>query len=295
MRVHLLDGTFELFRHHHALPTRRDAEGREVGAVRGVLGSAMRMLEEGATHLAVATDRVIESFRNRLFAGYKTGEGIEPELLAQFGLLEEGLQALGLAVLSMVEFQADDALATAAARAAADPRVEQVLLCTPDKDLAQCVAGKRVVQLDRMRGIVRDEAAIRRKFGVAPASIPDYLALVGDGADGIPGLPGWGPRSAAAVLARHPRLEEIPADPARWAVRPRGAARLASVLRERAEEARLYRLLATLVRDVPGVGDPDCWRWRGPRPGLEGLSRSLAMPQLWHRATRLAERRAGAP
>jgi len=294
VRVHLVDGTFELFRHHHALPRRRDGAGREIGAVRGVLGSVLRLLEEGATHVAVATDRVIESFRNQLFCGYKTGEGIDPALLAQFGPLEEALELLGVAVLPMAEFEADDALATAAARAASDPRVEQVLLCTPDKDLAQCVEGSRVVQLDRVRGILRDEAGVRAKFGVAPASIPDYLALVGDAADGIPGLPGWGARSASAVLSHHPHLEDIPADPARWEARPRAAARLAAVLQERAEEARLYRSLATLVREVPGVGGPDAWRWQGPRPGFEDLARNLAAPRLWERARALARERVDA-
>src|SRR6266404_6257551 len=218
MEVFLIDGTYELFRHYYALPSARDKEGREVGAVRGVLASVLGMIKGGATHIAVATDHVIESFRNALWPGYKTGEGIEPDLLSQFPLLEEALSALGVVVWPMVEFEADDALAAAAAAAAQDDRVERVIICTPDKDLAQCVRGTRVVQMDRRKRTIRDEAGVIEKFGVPPASIPDYLALVGDAADGYPGLPGWGAKSAAAVLAKYGRLESIPADWATWRV-----------------------------------------------------------------------------
>ncbi len=218
MDVHLIDGTYELFRHHYALPSARDRDGREVAAVRGVLASILGMIHQGATHVGVATDHVIESFRNRLWAGYKTGEGIEPDLLAQFQLLEDALSAMGVAVWPMVEYEADDALASAAAEAARDTRVDRVIICTPDKDLAQCVRGTRVVQLNRRTRSIRDEAGVVEKFGVPPVSIPDYLALVGDAADGYPGLPGWGAKSAAAVLARYGHLESIPSDWRTWHV-----------------------------------------------------------------------------
>ena len=213
MIVHVVDGTYELFRHYYALPSAHDEDGREIAAVRGVLASIRSLFRDGATHVGVATDQVIESFRNALWPGYKTGAGIDPDLLAQFPLLEEELTVAGITVWPMVEFEADDALASAAAAAAADPRVERVIICTPDKDLAQCVRGTRVVQLNRRTRTVFDEAGVTAKFGVPPASIPDYLALVGDAADGFPGLPGWGAKSAAAVLARYGHLEAIPADP----------------------------------------------------------------------------------
>src|SRR5271156_3814736 len=232
MEVHLIDGTYELVRHYYALPKMRDSTGQEVAAVRGVLASLMGMFGSGATHIGVATDHVIESFRNDLWPGYKTGEGVEPDLLAQFPLLEEALSALGITVWPMVEFEADDALAAAAAAAANDPRVERVIICTPDKDLAQCVRGTRVVQLDRRKNIIRDEAGVVAKFGVPPASIPDYLALVGDSADGFPGLAGWGSKSAAAVLARWHHVEDIPSDSGDWGVAVRGAAKLATTLHE---------------------------------------------------------------
>src|SRR6476661_8431455 len=210
MEVHLVDGTYELFRHYYALPSARDRDGREIAAVRGVVGSILGMINAGATYIGVATDHVIESFRNRLWPGYKTGAGIDPDLYSQFPLLEEALVALGIATWPMVEYEADDALAAAAAAAARDPRVERVIICTPDKDLAQCVRGTRVVQLDRRARTTRDEAGVAAKFGVLPESIPDYLALVGDAADGYPGLPGWGAKSAAAVLARFKHIESIP-------------------------------------------------------------------------------------
>src|ERR1700753_1487407 len=218
MQVHLIDGTYELFRHYYALPKVRDNTGQEVAAVRGVLASLMGMFGHGVTHMGVATDHVIESFRNDLWPGYKTGEGVEPELLAQFPLLEEALSALGIVVWRMVEFEADDALAAAAHAAESDPRVERVIICTPDKDLGQCVRGERVVQLNRRTRVTLDEAGVIRKFGVPPESIPDYLALVGDTADGYPGLAGGGEKSTAAVLAKYRRLEAIPGDWNQWAV-----------------------------------------------------------------------------
>jgi len=293
MKVHLVDGTYELFRHYFAVPSSRDVEGRERGAVRGVLGSVLGLLADGATHLGVATDHVVESFRNRLYPGYKTGDGIAPDLLAQFHPLEDALGSLGVVVWPTEALEADDAMASAAAVAAADPRVEQVLLCTPDKDLAQCVSGRRVVQFDRRTRTVRDAAGVRAKFGVEPASIPDYLALVGDAADGFPGIPGWGAKTAGTVLARYPRLEDIPRDAAAWEIPVRGAARLAGTLAERWAEALLYRDLATLRVD-PGVLDSvDTLRWRGPREGFPALCESLRLAGLAERARKLATTRAG--
>jgi 5'-3' exonuclease len=291
MRVHLIDGTYELFRHFFAVPSHKDAAGIEVGALRGVLGSLVALLEEGATHVGVATDHVIESFRNDLYPGYKTGEGIDPLLRGQFEPLEDVLEAGGFAVWRMVEHEADDALAAAAAVAAADARVEQVRICTPDKDLAQCVSGERVVMYDRRKKRMLDDAGVREKYGVPPASIPDWLALVGDTADGYPGLPGFGAKSAAAILARWGRLEDIPADPAKWDVPVRGAAKLALTLAERRDEVLLYRRLATLVTDGPAVGGVDDWRWRGPREGFEVIAAALGSGGLAGRVARLAERR----
>jgi 5'-3' exonuclease len=255
--VHLVDGTYELFRHFYALPPARDAQGREIAATRGVVASVRGMLREGATHVAVATDHVIESFRNPLWAGYKTGDGIDPDLFAQFPLLEDALREAGIVVWPMVEFEADDALAAGAALAATDPRVERVYICTPDKDLAQSVRGTRVVQLLRRTRQVVDEAGVIAKFGVPPASIPDYLALVGDAADGYPGLPGWGAKSTAAVLARFGHIDAIPADSHDWHVNVGGAARLAKTLGEQRELALLFRTLATLRTDIPLFADVD--------------------------------------
>jgi 5'-3' exonuclease len=263
VNVHVVDGTYELFRHYYALPSARDAQGREVAAVRGVVASVRGMLRDGATHVGVATDHVIESFRNPLWAGYKTGEGIDPDLFAQFPLLEEALVEAGIVVWPMVEFEADDALAAAAAAAAADPRVDCVYICTPDKDLAQCVRGTRVVQLHRRTRMVFDEAGIIAKFGVPPASIPDYLALVGDAADGFPGLPGWGAKSAATVLARYGHIEAIPPDPRDWDVRVTSAAKLGETLRRDRELATLFRTLATLRTDIALFDDVDELRPRG--------------------------------
>ncbi len=260
MNVHLVDGTYELFRHFYALPSARDVEGREIAAVRGVLASLRGMLREGATHIGVATDHVIESFRNDLWPGYKTGAGIDPDLFAQFPLLESTLVAEGFVVWPMIEFEADDALAAAAEIAAADSRVERVVICTPDKDLAQCVRGTRVVQLNRRTRTVFDEAGVIAKFGVPPASIPDYLALVGDAADGFPGLPGWGAKSTATVLARFGHLEAIPADPREWKVALAGPVKLAEVLRRDWSRAVLFRTLATLRTDIALFEDVESLR-----------------------------------
>jgi 5'-3' exonuclease len=275
MDVYLVDGTYELFRHYYAVPSARDANGREVGAVRGVLTSILGMINRGATHIGVATDHVIESFRNSLWPQYKTGEGIDPDLLAQFGLLEDALASLGIAVWPMIEFEADDALAAAAAQAAADPRVERVLICTPDKDLAQSVRGERIVQLDRRRHALRDEAGVVTKFGVPPQSIPDYLALVGDAADGYPGLPGWGQKSAAAVLGRFRHLEAIPEDWRVWGVNAASPAALSLTLARQRDRALLFRRLATLRTDIPLFESVDELRWTGPTSEFRALAARL--------------------
>jgi 5'-3' exonuclease len=277
VNVHLVDGTYELFRYFYALPSAKNHAGEEVAAVRGVLYSIRALAQAGATHIGVATDHVIESFRNDLWAGYKTGEGIDPALAAQFPLLEEAVRAWGLMLWPMVEFEADDALASAAAKAAQDPRVEQVVVCSPDKDLAQCVRGTRVVQLDRVRRITRDEAGIVAKFGVGPASIPDYLALVGDSADGYPGLSGWGAKSAAAVLAKFEHLERIPADYRSWGLNVARPGALAATLNRDRELALLFRYLATLRLDVAVFESVDELEWRGPTPELRALRRRLAI------------------
>ncbi len=289
-RVHLVDGTYELFRYFYGGPPRADVKKDERGAVVGVVQSILGMLEGGATHVGVATDHVIESFRNDLYDGYKTGEGIDPLLRAQFEPLEGALQALGVVVWPMVEVEADDALAAAAAVAAADTRVKQVFVCTPDKDLAQCVRGNRVVQLDRRSGEVRNESGVIEKFGVPPASIPDYLALVGDSADGYPGLPGWGQKAASAVLAKYRHLEKIPASAADWKVTLRGAARLAETLRARWDDAVLFRTLATLRTDQPVV-TVDELEYRGPTPGFEALASEWGRPKLFARARAIASDR----
>ena len=275
MDVYLIDGTYELFRHYFALPSAKDKDGREVAAVRGVLSSLMGMIREGATHIAVATDHVIESFRNELWPGYKTGEGIEPDLLAQFRLLEEVLAAAGIAVWPMVEFEADDALAAAARAAAGDPRVTRVWICTPDKDLAQCVCGTRVIQFDRRKRSVRDESGVIEKFGVLPESIPDYLALVGDSADGYPGLAGWGAKSSAAVLSKFRHLESIPADWGEWSVNVTGASALADTLAREHGLAFLFRTLATLRTDIPLFEDVDQLQWNGPTTAFADLGARL--------------------
>lgn len=272
MDVHLVDGTYELFRHYFAVPPAKDANGVEVGAVRAVVGSILGMITGGATHVGVATDHVIESFRNGLWPGYKTGEGVAPDLLAQFPLLEEALAAAGVVVWPMIEFEADDALAAGAAIAERDARVERIFICTPDKDLSQCVRGTRVVQLNRRTREVRDEAGVVAKFGVPPASIPDYLALVGDAADGYPGLKGWGAKSTAAVLARYGHLEDIPEQPRDWQVKISGAGALALTLAQQREHAFLFRTLATLRTDIPLFDDVDHLRWTGATPAFEAFA-----------------------
>ena len=291
MNVHLVDGTYELFRYFHVVPSTRDQQGREVGATRGVVGSVLGMLERGVTHIGVATDHVIESFRNELWPGYKTGEGTEPELRAQFPLLEEALEALGVAVWPMVEWEADDALASAAAKAARERTVSRVIICTPDKDLSQCVVDNRVLQLDRRSEVLRNADGVREKFGVGPESIPDYLALVGDSSDGFPGLPGWGAKSAGVVLARYVHLEHIPDQESEWDVTIRGASRLAATLREYRKLAGLFCDLATLRTDVPVFDSVDSLRWTGPMESFRAVSEGFGGPGLWGRAQVLAARR----
>ena len=287
MDVYLLDGTYELFRHYFALPSHVTRAGREVAATRGVLGSVLGMLESGVSHIGVATDHVIESFRNDLWPGYKTGAGIDPPLWEQFPLLEEGLAAMGVVVWPMIELEADDALGAAAAQAIESQAVERVFICTPDKDLAQCVRGERVVQLDRRKHKIMDEAGIVTKFGVRPASIPDYLALVGDSADGYPGLPGWGARSAAAVLARWQQFEAMPPDCADWDVDVRGAERLSETFAEQRDLAFLFRDLATLRTEDRLFDSVEELRWTGPPKELEAFARRVEAPQLAERAFRL--------
>jgi 5'-3' exonuclease len=264
MDVHLIDGTYELFRHFFAVPKVTDINGQEIGAVRGVLNSVLSMIERGATHIGVATD-VVESFRNDLYPGYKTSEGVPPELLSQFSVLEEALEAMGVVVWPMVQYEADDALASAAAKAAQDHRVRQVLICTPDKDLSQCVVGTRVVQLDRRQNMLRDEAGVVAKFGVKPQSIPDYLAVVGDSADGFPGLPGWGAKAAALTLSQYPHLEDIPKDWRAWHPSIKKALSLSESLFTAWDDALLFRTLATLRLDVPEAK-------QSQRPPVKGRS-----------------------
>jgi 5'-3' exonuclease len=262
MEVFLIDGTYELFRHFFAVPPAKDDRGREVGAVRGVVNSVKRMIDEGATHIGVATDRVIESFRNDLYSGYKTGEGIDPALYSQFPILEDELMAMGVVVWPMVEFEADDALASAAVKAAKDPRVDRVVICTPDKDLSQCVSGTRIVQLLRRTQDILDEGAVVEKFGVSPKSIPDYLALVGDSADGFPGVAGWGKKSAASILSVYPHIENIPKDWREWKPTIRSARLLGKALSTFWEDALLFRTLATLRTDVPVFDTVEDLRWK---------------------------------
>lgn len=287
MDVHLIDGTYELFRHFFAVPSSVDTSGHEIGAVRGVLRSVLSMIDGGATHLGVATDHVVESFRNELYAGYKTSEGVPPALLAQFPVLEEMLEAMGVAVWPMTYFEADDALASAAAKAARGPQVGQVIICTPDKDLAQSVVGTRIVQLDRRRGLVRDETGVVAKFGVPPHAIPDYLAVVGDSADGYPGVRGWGEKSAAAALSRYPRLEDIPKDWREWDPSITGARRLCASLAESWDNALLFRTLATLRLDVPVFDTVEDLRWMGPAAAFETCCQAMGSPDLFRRAMSL--------
>ncbi len=288
MKVHLVDGTYELFRHYYALPSEINDSGQEVAAAGGVVRSILGMLEDGATHVAVATDHVIESFRNDLWPDYKDGSGIEPQLFSQFGLLEDALRSLGVVVWAMVEYEADDGLGAGAAMAAADERVEQVLICTPDKDLSQCVDGTRVVQLDRRKRELRDEEGVVRKFGVSPLSIPDYLGLVGDTADGYPGLPGWGAKSASTVLAQYEHIEEIPASANDWDVAVRGAAKLASTLAGDRDLALLFRRIATVDVRAPVSDSVDELRWSGPLESFGEICEQLMTPRLQERAKRAA-------
>ncbi|HET9839531.1 MAG TPA: 5'-3' exonuclease H3TH domain-containing protein [Candidatus Angelobacter sp.] len=283
MDVYLVDGTYELFRHFFALPGAKDANGQEIAAVRGVVGSVLSMIEQGATHIGVATDHVVESFRNELYAGYKTSEGVPPELLTQFPILEEALEAMGVRVWPMVYYEADDALASAAAKAAKDARVNQVLICTPDKDLAQSVVGARVVQVDRRRNLVRDESGIVAKFGVSPQSIPDYLAAVGDSADGYPGLRGWGEKAAALTFSQYPHFENIPRNWQEWHPSIKRARALAECLFQSWDDALLFRTLATLRLDVPVFDSVEELRWQGPRTNFEEFAGRLRTPALVER------------
>ena len=280
MDVHLIDGTYELFRHFFAVPAAADVNGQEIGAVRGVLTSVLSMIEGGATHLGVASHPVVESFRNDLYPGDKTSEGVDPELLSQFPVLEEALEAMGVVVWPMVYFEADDALASAAASAAKDERVQQVLICTPDKDLAQCVVGTRVVQLDRRQNILRDEAGVVAKFGVKPQSISDYLAVVGDSADGFPGVRGWGTKAAASVLSHYFHLENIPKDWREWDPSIGRARVLAESLFSAWDDALLFRTLATLRLDAAVFDTVEDLRWKGPRANFEEWCRRMKAPGL---------------
>jgi len=280
MDIYLIDGTYELFRHFFAVPAAADASGQEIGAVRGVLNSVLSMIDAGSTHLGVATDHVVESFRNDLYPGYKTSEGVDAALLSQFPILEEALESMGVKVWPMVEFEADDALASAANRSVQDDRVGKVFICTPDKDLAQCVVGARVVQLDRRQNIVRDEAGVVEKFGVKPASIPDYLAVVGDSADGFPGVAGWGAKAAAAVLSHYGHLEDVPKDWRQWHPGIKRARALSESLIAAWNDAILFRTLATLRLDVPVFESVEELRWNGPRPSFEAFCRRIKAPGL---------------
>ena len=289
MKIHLVDGTYELFRAFFGAPAAKDATGRPVGAVRGLLATLVSLLRErDVTHVAVAFDSVIESFRNQLFDGYKTGEGIDPELHAQFEPAERAIAALGLVVWSMVEFEADDGLATGAARFRDAPGVEQVVICSPDKDLSQCIVESRVICRDRRLRRDRNEDGVIERFGVPPSSIPDWLGLVGDTADGIPGIPGWGAKSTSTILGHYKTIEAIPDNPEQWDIQIRGRERLAAALAGRREDAELYRQLATLRTDVPLAEGLDELEWRGPRPAeLEALCRELGAEEILDRVPRM--------
>lgn len=295
MDIYLVDGTYELFRHFFAVPSRSNAAGREIAAVRGVVGSILSMLESGNTHVGVATDHVVESFRNDLWSGYKTGSGIDPELFQQFPLLEDSLRELGVPVWPMVELEADDVLAAAAKFADSASEVKRVYICSPDKDLAQCVRNQRVLQLDRRSGKVADEAGVIEKFGVRPESVPDYLALVGDSADGFPGLPGWGSRGSATILARYGHLEAIPPNSSEWDVTLRGAAGLSTTLNEGQDIVLLFRDLATLRDGESPIASVDELRWHGPKDSFEEICRQLDAASLYQRAVKLAARRLDGP
>ncbi len=291
MKAFLVDGTYELFRHFFPLPSHVTADGQEVAAVRGVLGSVLQLLEQGGTHIGVATDHVIESFRNRLYPGYKSGAGVPRELMSQFGLLEDALRAMGVYVWAMVELEADDALASAAAVCADDASCELAVICTPDKDLGQCVDDGRVVQVDRRSNKIIDEAAVLAKFGVTPQSIPDWLALTGDSADGFPGLKGWGAKSAAAVLRHYVHLEDIPDAVGQWEVSVRGSGALAATLAAHRDDAALYKDLATLRVDRSLLAEPSALEWTGPTNRFADLCRRIDAPGVLRRAEELAATR----
>jgi 5'-3' exonuclease len=285
MDIYLIDGTYELFRHFFALPSAQDVNGQEVAATRGVLTSVLSMIERGNTHLGVATDHVVESFRNNLYPGYKTSEGVAPELLSQFPILEDALESMGVKVWPMVEYEADDALASAATKAAQDESVNQIFICTPDKDLSQCVVGTRVVQLDRRKNLVRDQAGVVAKFGVPPESIPDYLAVVGDTADGFPGVAGWGAKAAALTFSKYPHLEDIPKDWRQWHPSITRARALSASLFSAWDDALLFRTLATLRSDVSVFDTLEDLRWKGPRSTFADDCRRMKSPDLLRRAT----------
>ncbi len=288
MRVHLIDGTYELFRYYFAAPSHVTAEGREVGAVRGVLGSMVQLLEQGATHVGIATDHVITSFRNNLWDDYKDGSEIEEGIASQFHLLEDVLRAAGFVVWPMIEFEADDALGAAAHRYADDPRVEEVMICTPDKDLAQCVSDERgIVQYDRRKEMRYDEAGVREKFGVAPTSIPDYLALVGDAADGFPGLPGWGAKSSSTVLDRYGKIDQIPTAAGQWDITVRSGAKLAATLAEQRDLALLFRRIATIELDAPVDPSVDSLEWTGPASDFDEVIETIDGQRIAKRITKL--------
>jgi len=288
MEIHLVDGTYELFRHYFAVPSHKTSEGIEVAAIRGVLGTLVRLLEDGATHIGVATDHVVESFRNDLFDGYKTGEGTPPEIMSQFPLVEALIEAAGFITFPMIEFEADDALASAARIAKEDPSVNRILICSPDKDLAQCVTDDgRVVQFDRRQEVIYDAAGVREKFGVSPSSIPDFLALVGDSADGIPGLPGWGAKSSSLLLACYGTIEEIPLDPSRWDVPVRGAEKLAETLSQNFKEAQLYKDLTILRDNVPVMSNVSELEWVSPKEHFTELCERLDASKLSERLKNL--------
>jgi 5'-3' exonuclease len=291
MDVYLVDGTYELFRHYFGVPKASDSDGQEIAAVRGVLRSVLSLLEGGVTHIGVATDHVIESFRNELYTCYKTSAGIPADLWSQFAILEEALQAIGIKVWAMVEFEADDALAAAAAKAVLEPGVAKVVICTPDKDLSQCVVGERIVQLDRRRNAFRTESGVMEKFGVLPESIPDYLAVVGDTADGYPGLAGWGAKAAASVLSVYPHLEDIPREVNSWPANIRGSAKLNATLRQSWSDALLFRTLATLRLDVPVFADLEELRWQGPQPSFDATCKRLKAKELFTRVNEIADAR----
>lgn len=286
--VHLVDGTYELFRQFFGRPGHETADGREVGASRAVLRNMLAMLDDGATHVGVATDHVVESFRNELYPGYKTGEGMDPLILAQFPWLEDGLRALGIATFAMTVHEADDALAAAAVLAAADERVEKVLICTPDKDLAQVVQAGRILQFDRRKEKVYDVEDIVEKYGVPPESIADWLGLVGDTADGFPGLQGWGAKSAATVLSRYGHIENIPLSAGQWDITVRSGAKLAQTLADNMADALLFKTLATLDLEAPTVESVDELRWTGPTDALAEFADWIDAPDLVTKANKLA-------